>query len=107
MPCTSGCSSPEPTPHFQREIRQLRKMLCSALQLLEVNNIPVVGQNLERFWEDHKEEDRKRVEKEMREAKAKLEKAKKAKDMVGLLGRLSPYERSLLGAKFIKELGDE
>lgn len=63
------------------------KELCSALQKTDVSKFSL---EMQIWWRDHQEADKKRLEQESRK-KRKEEARKKA------LAKLTPYERGLLG----------
>lgn len=64
--------------------------LCKQLRLLEKEAPHLIDPDLQAWWDEHKDWDRKREKKE--KAQAKAEDEKKA-----ALAKLSPKERELLG----------
>jgi hypothetical protein len=61
--------------------------LCGKLQKTDVTKYSL---EMQIWWRDHQEEDRKRIQKE-------IKKNKKAKEKKAALAKLTPYERKLLG----------
>lgn len=61
--------------------------LCKKLQTRDVSKYSL---EMQIWWRDHQEADRKRVQKELKEKKEK-------KDKEIAISKLSPYERKLLG----------
>jgi len=65
----------------------LVSLLCSKLQNLDVSQYSL---ELQTWWRDHKEADRKRLDDEIERQKTNEERA-------NALSKLTPYERKLLG----------
>lgn len=87
MPC-DGSGYPDTT---RAELNRLAPLLCEACKLLERHSIPV-SIRLAAWWDEHKEIDRKREQRERQEA----EQEAKRKDA---LSKLTPAERKLLGIR--------
>lgn len=99
MPCRSDDAQPD---YYQGEYQRLEKrnqsltkMLCEACKCIESGNVgrgAVLSEDLIIWWGEHKEKDRKRLQKEK---KAKELAAKKAK----ILSRLTEEEKKIVGLK--------
>jgi len=70
-------------------IEQLTVKLCERLQIEDVTKYSL---ELQIWWRDHQKADKARVERELKEAK-------ESKDRKAALGKLSNYEKKLLGLK--------
>ena len=74
------------------EIHDKTAELCEKLQNMSRKAISKTSLELQMWWRDHQEADRKRVEQSIK-AKREHEERKKA------IAKLTPYERNLLGLK--------
>lgn len=96
------CYDPGPTEEETRLVyykefehnSELAEMLCELMRRIEKvdGHEGHVSQEILAWWRDHQERDRKRVEKELKEAEEQG--AKEA-----ALNKLSQYEKDLLGLK--------
>ena len=82
-------SAPPPHEYVARSTGKMTANLCSLLQK-DIIAIELRSLELQMWWRDHQEEDRARVEKEL---KVKKEEG----DRRAALEKLSSYERGLLG----------
>lgn len=69
------------------DLHSLASKVCSRLQQQDVSRLSLEAQM---WWRDHQAADRRRIELALQEHKAK-------KDRKAALGKLTPYERRLLG----------
>jgi hypothetical protein len=74
----------------QKTLDENTAKLCSKLQELNKNDIVNMSLELQTWWRDHKEADKRHLEEEL-----KKEKDDKAREEA--LAKLTPYERKLLG----------
>lgn len=90
MPCTCyGYPDPEPDIHSG----SLADALCKVLQEHEARGeMGCFDEATLKWWEDHKERDRARVEEDLREAERRNARAE-------ALAKLTPFERKLLGVE--------
>lgn len=63
------------------------EQLCTRLQQVDVSTYSL---EMQMWWKDHQEEDRKRLERELKAAQEK-------QDKEAAIAKLTPYERKLLG----------
>jgi hypothetical protein len=102
MPCSDGgYHEMIENSNNRKEVNELTKFLCHACSILESNSL--VPKELEIWWEEHKEEDRQRLEKERLERIRKeneiSEKQYLASVKARLMNQLSPDELKALGIK--------
>jgi hypothetical protein len=102
MPCSDGGyhDAIENVVNKQK-VDELTKFLCHACSILELNSL--VPKELEVWWENHKEEDLQRLEKEKVE-RARLENERSQQQYLAsvkarLMTQLSPDELKALGIK--------
>lgn len=95
MPCTISKWEEE---QYQKEERdrhiRVSQMFCSVMQLVEqdLEMLEACSKGVLAWWEEHKEHDKERIERELKEQERQELKAE-------ALAKLSPYERSLLGIR--------
>lgn len=94
----------EPTPEESRRSWELRfrhnsdlaEMLCSVLTTISDTEEPVtinhLSQDVQKWWQEHQERDRKKLDAERREAEHK-------QAVLAAYSKLTPEERKLLGLK--------
>jgi hypothetical protein len=90
MPCSSdGRSSCE---GLSEELDKVTAMLCLICQEFETASMALPSTEIKQWWKKHKEVDRERIERELRELKIK-------EDKLSAISKLTPYERKLLGLR--------
>lgn len=94
MPCSDGGPSYSDYDKQNKQIKSLTQMLCHVCTRADAGaswkTILSENLNLKRWWAEHQEEDKRRLQAEQRDAKIKKAKA-------SALAKLTKEERTLLG----------